>query len=236
MRLILDDFGTGLSSLSYLSRMNVDKIKIDRVFVRDITTNPVNASIVAAIIAMGHKLGKRMMAVGVESEGQLNQLLRHDCDEAQGFWFSKPVMADQAVKLLNGPINIAASSPSQGARTLLLVDDEPNILNALKRVLRREGYNVLTADSGAAALELLARNDVQVILSDHRMPGMTGIELLSTVRELYPSTRRIILSGYADISTLTDAINRGAVWKFIAKPWEDDDLRDELRRAFDMTA
>ncbi len=237
VRLTLDDFGTGLSSLSYLSRLTVDALKIDQSFVRDITSNPVSASIVAAIIAMAHKLGKRCIAVGVETEGQALQLRRYDCDEMQGFYFSKPVPADEAAAILAAGHNLALAQDSVEAKaaaqqTLLLVDDEPNILSALHRLLRREGYRILTADSGHSALELLARNAVQVIVSDHRMPGMTGVELLSRVRDLYPETQRIILSGYSDIGTLTDAINRGAVWKFISKPWEDDALKNEIRRAF----
>lgn len=185
---------------------------------------------------MADKLGKRVSAVGVESEGQVQQLRRHDCDEIQGFWFGRPAgVAGIEAQLAAGPRAPVAAEPAW-PNTLLLVDDEPNILNALTRVLRREGYNILSAESGEAALELLATHDVQVIVSDQRMPGMSGIELLSRARELYPDTRRIILSGYSDISTLTDAINRGAVWKYIAKPWEDEALRAEIRRAFEMAA
>lgn len=236
VRLSLDDFGTGLSSLSYLSRLTVDSLKIDQTFIRDITTNPVNASIVAAIIAMAHKLGKRTIAVGVETEGQAMQLRRHDCDEIQGYYFSRPVPAADAAALLGAGQNLALKGEDDNGvePTLLLVDDEPNIINSLKRLLRREGYRILTAESGAEALELLAANTVQVIVSDHRMPGMSGVELLSRVRDLYPSTRRIILSGYSDIGTLTDAINRGAVWKFISKPWDDEELKTDVKHAFEL--
>ena len=236
VRIALDDFGTGLSSLSYLSRLNVDKLKIDQTFVRDITSNPVNASIVAAIIAMAHKLGKRVIAVGVESEGQALQLRRHDCDEIQGFYFSRPGTATEMEALFADGRNLSLKSDGGGERTLLLVDDEPSILNALKRLLRREGYTVLTAGGGEEALEILSTHPAQVIVSDQRMPGMSGVELLSRVRELYPDTRRIILSGYSDISTLSDAINRGAVWKFIAKPWDDEALKAEIGHAFAVAA
>jgi CheY-like chemotaxis protein len=236
VRLALDDFGTGLSSLSYLSRLTVETLKIDQTFIRDITTNPVNASIVSAIIAMAHKLGRRTIAVGVETEGQALQLRRYDCDEMQGYYFSKPVPAAEASILLGQGRNLRLKGDDENRiePTLLLVDDEPNILNALKRLMRREGYRILTAGSGTEGLELLAANTVQVIVSDHRMPGMSGVEFLSRARDLYPHTRRIILSGYSDIGTLTDAINRGAVWKFISKPWEDETLKADLRRAFEM--
>jgi len=118
-------------------------------------------------------------------------------------------------------------------RTLLLVDDEENILRALTRALRRDGYHILRANSGAEGLTRLAEHPgVGVILSDHRMPEMTGIEFLSQAREDYPDTVRIVLSGYTDLNTVTDAINRGAIYKFLTKPWEDELLRANVEEAF----
>ncbi|VVC84194.1 response regulator [Sideroxydans sp. CL21] len=117
-------------------------------------------------------------------------------------------------------------------RTLLLVDDEDNIVSALVRLLRRDGYLILRANSGEAGLDLLAQNEVGVIISDQRMPGMTGVEFLGKVRELYPDTMRIVLSGYTELNTVTDAINRGAIYKFLTKPWEDDLLRANVEEAF----
>lgn len=117
-------------------------------------------------------------------------------------------------------------------RVLLLVDDEENITSALVRLLRRDGYRILRANSGKAGLELLAQNEVGVIISDQRMPGMTGVEFLGKVRELYPDTVRIVLSGYTELNSVTDAINRGAVYKFLTKPWEDDLLQANVEEAF----
>lgn len=117
-------------------------------------------------------------------------------------------------------------------RTILLVDDEENIVAALTRILRRDGYTILKAHSGAEGLEVLAKTEVGVIISDQRMPGMSGVEFLSRVRELYPDTIRIVLSGYTDLSSVTDAINRGAVYRFLTKPWEDDLLRENVQEAF----
>ncbi|WIM05753.1 MAG: EAL domain-containing protein [Candidatus Nitricoxidivorans perseverans] len=238
VRLSLDDFGTGYSSLAYLSRFAIDQIKIDQSFVRDVTTNPVNASIVNATIAMVHQLGKSVIAEGVETEGQLNFLRRHDCDEMQGYYFSKPLPAGEFAAMLRDGrrLDFGARPGGESSKTLLLVDDEPNILNALKRLFRREGYRVLSAGSAAEALDLLALQPVQVILSDQRMPEMGGVEFLSRVKDLYPDTIRIVLSGYSEISTVTDAINRGAIWKYFTKPWDDDDLREEIRRAFRAAA
>ena len=118
-------------------------------------------------------------------------------------------------------------------RTLLLVDDEQNIVSALTRLFRRDGYRILTANGGSAGLALLAENKVGVILSDQRMPEMSGSEFLSKVTALYPDTVRIMLSGYTDLASVTDAINRGAIYKFLTKPWEDELLRDNVRQAFE---
>ncbi|MBI4938773.1 MAG: response regulator [Nitrosomonadales bacterium] len=117
-------------------------------------------------------------------------------------------------------------------RTILLVDDEENITSALVRLLRRDGYHILRANSGQEGLAVLAQNQVGVIISDQRMPGMTGTEFLSRVKELYPDTVRIVLSGYTELNSVTDAINRGAVYKFLTKPWEDDLLRANVEEAF----
>ena len=112
------------------------------------------------------------------------------------------------------------------------MDDEENITSALTRLLRRDGYQILRANSGKLGLEILAQNQVGVIISDQRMPEMTGTEFLSRVREMYPDTVRIVLSGYTDLNSVTDAINRGAIYKFLSKPWEDDLLRENIEEAF----
>ncbi|HTY03584.1 MAG TPA: EAL domain-containing protein [Rhodocyclaceae bacterium] len=230
----LDDFGTGYSSLAYLSRFQIDRLKIDQSFVRDITTNPVNASIATATIAMAHKLGKIVVAEGVETQAQMEFLRRGDCDEMQGYYFSRPVPAEELGQILRSGkhLDLSAEASATQTDTILLVDDEPNILNALRRLLRREGYRILTASGGAEGLELLALHAVQVIVSDQRMPGMSGVEFLSKVKELYPQTVRMSLSGYSEISTVTDAINKGAIWKYITKPWDDEALVKEIRDAF----
>ncbi len=119
-------------------------------------------------------------------------------------------------------------------RTLLLVDDEDNIRRSLIRVLRCDGYTILQADSGAQGLELLQANPaIGVILSDQRMPEMTGIEFLSRARELQSDTVRMVLSGYTDLKTVTDAINQGEIYKFLVKPWEDELLRNNVIDAFE---
>lgn len=233
VRISLDDFGTGYSSLAYLSRFAIDVIKIDQSFVRDITTNPVNASIATATIAMAHKLGKTVIAEGVENEGQMMYLRRHECDEMQGYHFSRPVAADKIGEMLRqGMAMSLGTKPDENQLTLLLVDDEPSILSALKRLLRREGYHILCAESAAHGLELLATHLVQVIISDQRMPVMTGTEFLGKVKDLYPDTVRLVLSGYSELNTLTEAINKGAIYRYLSKPWDDEKLKQEVTLAF----
>lgn len=117
-------------------------------------------------------------------------------------------------------------------RTLLLVDDEDNIVRSLMRLLRGEGYNILTANSGQQGLERLHENEVGVIISDQRMPEMSGVQFLGKVKDLFPDTVRIMLSGYTDLNSVTNAINEGAIFKFLTKPWDDELLRRNISEAF----
>ena len=116
--------------------------------------------------------------------------------------------------------------------TLLLVDDEENILSSLRRLFRKDGYRVLCATSGQDGLALLAKEPgVDVIMSDQRMPQMTGTAFLRQARLLSPNSIRIVLSGYTDLESVTEAINEGAVYKFHTKPWDDEILRLSIREA-----
>lgn len=234
VHLSIDDFGTGYSSLSYLKRFPFDKLKIDQSFVRDITSDPDNAAIVRAIIAMGHSLNLRLIAEGIETAGELSYLRSLACDDMQGYYFSRPVPAPVFEQMLREDrrLEFAAENGGPHDKTLLLVDDDAHVLASLKRVLCDEGYIILTADSALQGFELMALNQVGVIVSDLRMPGMSGAEFLSRVRELYPDAVRILLSGHADMDSLTDTINRGAIYKFLIKPWDEELVRKTIRDAF----
>ncbi len=231
--LSLDNFGTGDSSLGALVRYPVDRLKIDRSFINSAPAGNREAAIARTIIAMGHQLGMTVIANGVESQAQLGFLRRSDCDVFQGYLFGEPMSAEAAGTVLRRryirPESFAESSPD---KTLLLLDDEENVLRSLVRLFRRDGYRILAAGNVRDAFDLLATNDVQVILSDQRMSDMSGTEFLGRVKMLYPDTIRLVLSGYTDLTTVTDAINRGSIYRFLTKPWNDEELRKHIRQAF----
>jgi diguanylate cyclase (GGDEF)-like protein len=234
IQISIDDFGTGYSSLAYLKRFPIDKLKIDIAFIRDITTNPDDAAIALAVIGMAHSLELDVVAEGVETAAQLSYLSRHGCDQIQGYYFSRPLPAQEFAQMLTEgrTLTFPSGEAAVPPRTLLIVDDEQNVLNSLGRLLRQDGYNILTATSAAEGFEKLALNEVHVILCDQRMPEMNGTEFLDKVKNLYPDTFRIVLSGYTDIDAIMDAINRGALYRFFTKPWENKALRDNIRAAF----
>ncbi|MBQ0931399.1 response regulator [Ideonella sp. 4Y16] len=119
------------------------------------------------------------------------------------------------------------------AASILLVDDEPSVLSALRRLLRPHGYRLQQATSGAEALALLREAPVDLIISDMRMPGMDGAQFLEASREPAPEAVRILLTGYADISSTVQAINRGELHRYIQKPWDDQDILLIVRQALE---
>jgi type II secretory ATPase GspE/PulE/Tfp pilus assembly ATPase PilB-like protein/FixJ family two-component response regulator len=124
-----------------------------------------------------------------------------------------------------------ASGKAPYKHTILIVDDERHVLKSLKRVFAGEDYKIITAEDASGALALMMNNKVTLIISDNRMPGMSGTDLLKIVRERYPKTIRIMLTGNSDTETVMKAVNDGAVYKFATKPWNDDDLRLTVRLA-----
>ncbi|TWT66557.1 response regulator [Allorhodopirellula solitaria] len=120
--------------------------------------------------------------------------------------------------------------PTTTKSSVLIVDDEPDVLFSLKGLLRRD-FQVFTAQSGAEAMEVMAEQDVHVIMTDQRMPSMTGTELMGKVRAEHPDAVRIIFTGYADTRAVVDAINSGELYRYISKPWDPDNLIEMLRDA-----
>lgn len=120
--------------------------------------------------------------------------------------------------------------------TILCVDDEPCVLRALVRVFRSEPVRVLTASGGPEGLAILRRESVQLIVTDYRMPAMTGVQFLEQAHALCPDVFRILLTGFADIAAVTEAINRGQIYKILYKPWNDGDLKLTVRSALEHYA
>ena len=116
---------------------------------------------------------------------------------------------------------------------ILYVDDENNNLISFKAVFRIK-YQVFTAISGVEALKILESKPVQIIITDQRMPGITGIEFLESILPVYPDTIRILLTGFSDINAVMDAINRGQVYKYLVKPWQNDELKMYIENALEI--
>jgi EAL domain-containing protein (putative c-di-GMP-specific phosphodiesterase class I)/PleD family two-component response regulator len=235
VKLSMDDFGIGQSSLGHLQRLPVNRMKIDRSFVAAVPDDVNAARICRAIIGLAHEFGFSVVGEGVEKAVQLAFLERNGCEFVQGYLLSAPVSADAMLAMLREPVLYPRETNGKSRNgAVLLVDDEQNVLRALGRLLRRDGYRIFTASSFHDAFEILGTENVHVVMSDHRMPEGKGTEFLSRVKATHPHTIRLILSGYADLGAVTEAINGGAVYRFLTKPWNDDDLRETLREAMRM--
>ncbi|GEM_PF-6029288 len=229
----IDDFGTGYSNLSYLTRLPLDCLKIDLSFVQGATSNPSDAMVARMTCELARALKLRVVVEGIETEGQLQFFSSLRCELAQGYLFARPLeVADANALLHSGRVFQQAIAPVEKARHLLLLDDEPNILRSLRRVFRAHAYTVHAANTPDEAFEMLARYPVGVVMSDQRMPLMRGTDFLARVKQLYPDTVRIVLSGYTELQSITEAINEGSIYKFLTKPWNDNNLSDEIEQAF----
>ncbi len=117
--------------------------------------------------------------------------------------------------------------------SILLVDDEQGVISALKRALLDESYEIFTANSGTAGLNIMNDNRIKLVISDEKMPGMSGTEFLTTVKNLFPSSIRIMLTGHANIQSAMRAVNSGEIYRFFAKPWDDLEIKLSIKSAID---
>jgi response regulator RpfG family c-di-GMP phosphodiesterase len=136
---------------------------------------------------------------------------------------------------MTGPFPALEETVGRPAR-MLCVDDEPNILSSLRRVFRTCGYEILTAESGSAGLKILETVAVDLVISDMRMPVMDGARFLELVRARWPGTMRLLLTGHADIGSILDAINRGEIYRYITKPWDETEIVVVVRQALERKA
>jgi response regulator RpfG family c-di-GMP phosphodiesterase len=132
--------------------------------------------------------------------------------------------------------SIAPDTTDTKVLTILCVDDEPNILSSLRRLFRAKGFQIRVAESGQAGLALLETEAVDLVISDMRMPEMDGAQFLAQVRVRWPDTVRLLLTGYSDITSIIDAINRGEIYRYITKPWDDNDIVLIVRQALERKA
>lgn len=232
VRLSVDDFGTGYSSLAYLRRFPLDTLKIDREFVRDVTTDPDDAAIALTIIRMAHTLKLDVVAEGVETAAQLAYLRRQHCDQVQGYYFSRPLTVEALDDLRAAGTCLEDQVEPTQPETVLLFGVEPVGMLAIHELLAGDGYLVLRSSSVPEALELLALHHVQVIVCD-QPTGLNGGEaLLDVVKDLHPDTLRFVVAGSSNIEALTRAINRRAIHRYYTDPWDVTVLQVDVRDAF----
>ncbi|WP_426210058.1 EAL domain-containing protein [Massilia sp. TWP1-3-3] len=236
LSLSIDDFGTGYADMSYLRRFPIDRLKLSISFVPDITTDPGCLAIADAIITMAHSLHLEVVAEGGgETEGQLSLLASRHCDILQGYFFSKPLPAAELEQFLRTGHSMPANltGRASNAPLLLLQDDETLVLEYLSLVLGNEGDDVRAMSDPLRAFELLACHEFAVVLRDQRMPAMDGIAFLSRVKSMHPATIRIIHSAFDDALVTREAINRGAVYKFVDKSANNLALIHAVKDGFD---
>ena len=232
MRLSVDDFGTGYSSLAYLRRFPIDTLKIDRAFVKDVTTDPDDAAIALTIIRMAHTLKLDVVAEGVETAGQLEYLRRQHCDMIQGYHFSRPLPIAALDDLRRATTGLHLDVEPAQRETVLLFGTEPVGLLTLADLLVEDGYLVVRAGDVPTALELLALHVVQVVVCDQPTTSNGGQGLIDVVKELHPEALRFVVAGSSDTQALTRAINRSAIHRYYTDPWDASVLREDVRDAF----
>lgn len=232
--LSIDDFGTGFSNLAYLKRFRMDRLKLDPSFVHDIERQPDDLALVDAVIGIAHSLGLKVSAEGIESGSQLALLADRGCDEMQGDYFSPAVPVEACTTLMqeNRILPVEQLLRRKNQRSLLVVDAEDGARAVLVGMAKRDGYCLLEASRADQAFEILAEQEVGIILCEQKLEDMSGVEFFSRVRHMYPRTVRIMLASDADTVVATDAINHGAVFKLLHKPWRRDELSAILDAAF----
>lgn len=233
--LTIDDFGTGYSNLSYLKRFPVDKLKLDQSFVRDITQSAEALAISQAVLAVAHSLGLKVVAEGVETEAQLNLLSRNNCDEVQGYYFSRPMPAEQCAAFLREDKRLDTIDIRQigNNRTILVLTDETETLDPLCVQLAQNGYRIFRAATPSSALETLAiESDVAIVLADHALIDNDSLDFLSHVKQMYPTIIRALLSDRASNEFFMETINRNLVFRFIVKHWETEAMKSAIAECY----
>jgi diguanylate cyclase (GGDEF)-like protein/PAS domain S-box-containing protein len=235
LRIALDDFGTGFSSLTYLRRFAVDTLKIDRSFVRDITTNAKDAAICRTIIVMAHNLGMTAIAEGVETTAQASYLGRNGCDRLQGFLLHRPAapaLVLQRMMSADAFFTAPLEEDPKIATVMILDDDELQAL-ATAHVIEQAGFQTVVTTNTADAFETLALKRIDVVIADERMPDIRGSDFLLAVKDLYPESVRILQSGTLDANVIAGALNRAEIFRYISKGASNAQIAQAVKAAFE---
>ena len=194
--LAIDDFGTGYSSLSYLRRFPVDQLKVDRSFVNGLMTSSQDRAIVASVINLGHALGLQVVAEGVETIDQLEELGQMGCDLAQGFNWDQPAAPAVIDDWLALVFSLSGSQPARPALRALIADDRAHIRSALQIALETDGAFVVVAEAatGEEAVEMAECHQPDLVVLDVAMPGTSGIAALPALRLAAPKATVVLLT------------------------------------------
>jgi diguanylate cyclase (GGDEF)-like protein len=235
VKLSVDDFGTGYSSLSYLRRLPVHEVKVDQSFVFRIASDESDAAIVRSIVELAHNLGLHVVAEGVEDRISWDMLNRMGCDEAQGYYISKPISVPALDRWLNSSDWHEESHdmvrPHQpGVATVLVVDDDRRFRNLVRGMLDDGRYQVFEAGDGWEAVFQARRHQPDIVLLDMAMPKMDGLDALPNIRAVSPSCRVLAISASDDEGLVAAATRRGAAG-FIDKVRDIADLDSKMQLA-----
>lgn len=230
VRIAVDDFGTGYSNLAQLQNFALDRLKIERSFVRNLDSGPDEPAIVLAMVSMARALGLEVIAEGVETEAQARFLTDKGCPQGQGFFFARPLPAAEVATLLAAGESLLPQRPPEEATRVLVVDHDREMALALQRSLTRAGYQVTVATDIIEGFEHLTLTPFEVAVVDQGMPEESGIRFLSRMRSLYPEIGRIVISAYRDFDKVIAAFNDGTIEHFVAKPWEERELVQAIEK------
>jgi len=238
VKVALDDFGTGYSSLSYLRRLPLDVVKIDRSLVPAVTGDSDALSIARAIVAMSHSLGLKVMAEGVENEGQLKLLAANRCDHFQGYHFSQPVAAAEVEVMLRNGRRLAVPERHRSAQAcaVLAVAKEPVVTERLRQDLHwhfGEQVQVETCNDSDAAARVLGEHSIDLIISDLSMPHLDGLALMNEAVRLQPGAVRMMLLDHGEFARVVEDLRQVDVFRYLSKPWRREALCLHVEAALD---
>ena len=239
VKITLDDFGIGYSSLSNLRRLPFDAVKIDRSFVPSVSSEKDALPIVRAIVAMAHCLGIKVVAEGVENEAQFELLANNHCDEFQGLHFSAPASLEEVEAMLraNRRFPILDRRRAASVRTIMIVDDERWVVDRLMQLLPwrfRETIRVEGFLDPQAALQRLREIKIDVLVSDLGMPVVDGISLMKEAKSLQPNAVRIMLLGPTDLQKIIEDERQVDVFRYLPKPWSLEQFHGHFDAAIDQ--